>query len=388
MRFGFFPDMIKNAIGKKSNIWIHAVSLGEVIVVSGLIQSLKKKFPNDQVVLTTVTQGGYTVARSKLQDADVVIYAPLDFSWVVRKYIHLIRPRIYIVAETEIWPNLLTALHRKRIPIVLINGRISDRAFRGYSKIKFFIKRILDYVSVFCMQSPIDAKRIEALGVNSQKITVVGNIKFDDLPASTEFGLHDFGFQANESLWIAGSTHPGEEEIVLKIFKSLSSEFSDLRLVIAPRHIERADEVARLVTEVGFSFIRLSQLHSIKLDHRSVVIVDTIGHLRSLYSLSKIVFVGKSLAVGGGHNIIEPAFFGNPIFIGPRMQNFKDIVQVFLEDQAVVQVQNAKELEQKMRELLHNPKEMKRIGQAARLVVQKYRGATKKTMEIIGAQLI
>jgi 3-deoxy-D-manno-octulosonic-acid transferase len=213
------------------------------------------------------------------------------------------------------------------------------------------------------------------------------NIKFDDLPSKTEFGLRDFGFNGHESLWIAGSTHPGEEEIVLRIFQSILKGFSNLRLVIAPRHIERSQEIARLIEEFDLKPARLSELHIGPPDRRSVVIVDTIGHLRSLYSLSKIVFIGKSLAVGGGHNIIEPAFFANAILVGPHMQNFQDIVEIFLKHHALIQVQTAEELSAKMRELLKKPEEIEKIGRNAQEVIQKYRGATEKTLDIIGELL-
>ena len=387
MRLGFFPAVVSDLLRKKAHVWIHAVSVGEVLMVSGLIPSLKKKLPNDPIVLTTVTQTGYKIAVSKLKEDAVVLYAPIDFSWVVRKYIQILRPRIYVLAETEIWPNLLKALHQHKVPVVLINGRISEKSFRGYCKIRFFMKKILEAVSVFCMQSRMDAQRIESLGASPQKIMVVGNIKFDDVPAQTKFRLSDFGFHKNEMLWIAGSTHPGEEAIVLNIFKSLSTEFPDLRLVIAPRHIERTNEVVLFVKECGYNPIKLSQLSNAKSGQQSVVIIDTIGQLRSLYSLSKIVFVGKSLTGEGGQNIIEPAFSGNLIFVGPHTQNFTDIVQIFLEDRAVIQVQNADELEHKMREFLRDPDAMKQVGHAAWQVVQKYQGATKRTIEIIEAKL-
>ena len=387
MRFGIFPQPVQTALQQGKNIWVHAVSVGEVLAIRGLVRGLKERFPGYQVVLSTVTKAGYTVASSQLKEADTVIYGPVDLSGVVGRYLDIIRPQIYVVAETEIWPNLFRALEEKEIPIVLVNGRISDKAFRGYFPWRYFFKRILKGVGCFCMQSQRDAVRLIHFGASPDKVQVVGNIKFDDLPLKAEFGLRDFGFNGHESLWIAGSTHPGEEEVVLKFFRSLLGEFPDLRLVIAPRHVERTGEVAQLIRGLDLKPVRLSELHAAKPDHRSVVIVDTLGHLRSLYSLSKIVFVGKSLTAVGGHNIIEPAFFANAIFVGPHMQNFRDIIEIFLQQHAVIQVQNSEELSAQIRQLLKNPDEIKRIGHLAREVIQQYRGATPKTLAVISELL-
>ena len=397
MRLGFFPAAIENLLREKAqqpSIWIHAVSVGEVAAIAGLLGRIKKKFPDYRIVLTTVTTTGYSLAVSQLKEVDTVVFAPVDFSFVVQKYIRLIRPRIYIAAETEIWPNLFRALSKNAVPIVLVNGRISDQAFPWYFRGRFLFKKILEGVSIFCMQSQVDAKRIVKLGIPAQKVMVVGNLKFDDLPSVQEFQLKDFGFidlcttndKKNETIWIAGSTHPGEEEIVLKIFKSLTAQFGDLRLIIAPRHIERTNEVANLIVKFGFQPMKLSELSSkgsTEMDNQKVILVDTIGQLKSLYSLSRIVFVGKSLAVGGGQNIIEPAFFGNAVVVGPLMQNFREIVEVFLKDQAVLQVKDAKELEERMKFLLDHPAQRDLLGQAAQKVIEKYRGATDQSLTVI-----
>jgi len=389
MRFGVFSKETQVALREGKNVWVHAVSVGEVLAIRGLIRSLKERWPGCQVVLSTVTKTGFAVASSQLKESDRVLYGPLDLSWVVRKYLNLIRPQIYIVAETEIWPNLFWALRKREIPVVLVNGRISERAFRGYFQWRYFIRKIFNCVDRFCMQTELDRQRVIHLGVPASKVQVAGNIKFDDLPYPAEFGLRDFGFNGQESLWIAGSTHPGEEKVVLKIFQSLWKEYPDLRLVIAPRHVERSQEVARLIEEFGFKPARLSELHlSPPADQRSVVVVDTIGHLRSLYGLSKIVFIGKSLSRSGGHNIIEPAFFANAILVGPHMQNFQDIVEIFLKHKALIQVKSAEELSIKIRELLKNPDEMKKLGQNAKEVIRKYRGATQKTLDIIDELLV
>jgi len=388
MRLGFFPRSL--IAGEKAQtsprIWIHAVSVGEVAAIAGLLRRIKQKFPDYRIVLTTVTITGYSLAVSQLKEVDTVMFAPLDFSFVVEKYIRLIRPRIYLAVETEIWPNLFWALKKNAVPIVLVNGRISDQAFPWYFRLRFLFKKILEGVSMFCMQSQYDAERIVKLGIPVEKVMVVGNLKFDDLPSVQEFQFKNFGFKKNETIWIAGSTHPGEEEIILKIFKSLAAQFGDLRLIIAPRHIERTNEVWNLALKFGFQPIKLSELSSkvpMEMDSQKIIIVDTIGQLKSLYSLSRIVFVGKSLAVGGGQNIIEPAFFGNAVVVGPLMQNFRDIMEVFLKDQAILQVEDAQELEEKTKFLLDHPAQRDRLGQAAQKVIEKYRGATDQSLEVI-----
>lgn len=389
MRLGFFPrTLIAGEKAPQPSLWIHAVSVGEVRAISGFLRGLKKKFPQFRVILTTVTPTGYSLA-SQLKEADLVLFAPLDFSFIVQKYIRLLRPRIYVSVETEIWPGLFWSLNKNAVPIVLVNGRISDRSFQRYFQLRFLFKQILQGVRIFCMQSQRDAERIIKLGIPAEKVKVAGNLKFDDLPSGQEFQLKDFGFKKNETIWIAGSTHPGEEEIVLKIFKSLITQFKDLRLILAPRHIERTKEVLDLVVKFGFQPLKLSELmEGAVCRHDRVVVVDTIGQLKSLYRLSRIVFIGKSLTGSGGQNIIEPAFFGNAVVVGPLMQNFKDMVEVFLKDQAILQVKDAQELEEKMKFLFAHPAERDRLGQAAQTVIEKYQGATAQTLEAIQKVLI
>ncbi len=382
-RWGFFSSEMKKSLRQKKNIWVHAVSVGEVLSVAGLLEELAKRYPNDHLVLSVVTPTGFHLAQSKFGPKMTVIYAPLDFSWVVRRYINLIRPKIYLVAETEIWPNLWSFLHQEKIPIVQVNGRISTGAFRIYRQVRWFIKPVLRGVSAFCVQSEGDAKRIIELGADADKIHVVGNIKFDDLPREIPSDLKGLGFKIADELLIAGSTHKGEEDIMLEIFKAISPEFKDLRLVLAPRHPERAAEVIRLVERAGFEAVRFSQIKNSKIERQSIVVVDTIGQLRSLYALGTIIFVGKSLTVGGGQNIIEPGFFAKPVLVGPWMQNFQDVLEIFLQYKAVVQVQDKEELREEIERLLKSPQQMEVLGSQARSVIEKFKGARARTSNII-----
>lgn len=387
IRFGIFPLDIKKALGQKPNIWIHAVSVGEVLTIGRLVTELKQEFPWHRLVISTVTQTGYNLALSKAAADDIVIYAPLDFSFIVKKFIQLIQPKIYIVAETEIWPNLFLKLAQSHIPIILINGRISDSAFSRYRFIRFLTKNVLSVVNIFCMQSSLDAERIIQMGALQDKVKMVGNMKFDDILNAGALKRESLGYGSQDILLIGGSTHPGEEEILLEIYRSLSKDYLKLRLLIAPRHIDRTEEISSLIEKSEFKPVRLSQKGQQLLDSKDVLIVDTIGQLKSFYGLSDLVFVGKSLTKKGGHNIIEPAFFAKPILIGPHMENFRDITDLFLREQAVLQVKDQKELVQQIKFLLDHPSRCKALGALAKNVVEKYRGATQKTLEMIAGLL-
>lgn len=382
MRLGFLSPELKARLARKPNVWFHAVSVGEVLAVIGLIEKVRTAYPQYQIVLSTVTTTGYQLAAARLGENDLVIFAPLDLSFIVRRYIQAIHPQIYISAETEIWPNLFSALGRQHIPIVQVNGRISEKSFNNYSKIKFLLKGALPAVTMFCMQSPADAGRIRQLGVEPGKIMVTGNMKFDDAPPESGPSLV-LNYQPHELVWVAGSTHPGEEKIILAIFKSLQTEFPDLRLIIAPRHVERTAEVLGLITAAGLKPFRFSSLARQANPSYAVIVVDTIGHLRALYQLATVVFIGKSLTGRGGQNIIEPAFFAKPMIVGPNMQNFRNIMALFQDAQAIVQVTNEAELGPAMQRLLHDPQLMRKIGASARQVIEKNRGATLKTHQII-----
>ena len=384
MRFGKLPSFLKEKTKTGKTIWIHAVSVGEILTILKLVAEVKKIWPQHNIICSTVTTTGYTIAQEKLKDTAIVIYAPLDWSCVVKKYIRVIKPCLYIAAETELWPNLYQALHQSRIPIVIINGRISDQAFKGYQRFSFLVKNILKKVHCFCMQTDTDAKRIVTLGADTSKVQVLGNLKFDSVGVEASVKLESLGFNASDWLFIGGSTHPGEEEVLIEILGRLQKEFSHLRLVIAPRHIERASEIIRTIETKGFEAKRFSEL-SVRTDNsaKTIIVVDTIGHLKSLYNLATVVFVGKSLSVKGGQNIIEPASFGKAILVGPHMENFKDIMRIFLEAHAIIQVKNREELFREVENLLRDPQKRNSLGWAAKRVVEENKGATQRTVEVL-----
>jgi len=382
-RWGVFASDLKSALIGRKNIWIHAVSIGEVSAVIGLIRRLKKEYPSLGIVCSTVTQTGYSLAKQSLNDGEVVIFAPLDFSFVVKKFIRLICPKVYIAAETELWPNLYTFLDQQKIPIVLVNGRISDRSLGRYKRGRFLVKKILSRVSLFCMQGEVDAKRIVEIGALQGRTKVVGNLKFDSVPFQEPLDPKTLGFSGQDLIFIAGSTHPGEEKMVLDVFKNLKSHFSNLRLILSPRHVDRVEELKALVNSLDLKPIFYSKLNGRGLNEDDVMIVDKIGVLFGLYSLATVVFIGKTLAVGGGQNMIEPAFFSKPVLIGPMTQNFKDVVRIFLKNEAMIQVQDKRQLTDELQRLLRDPSHRDKIGICAGRTVAQYRGATDKTIQLL-----
>ncbi|MBI3601589.1 MAG: 3-deoxy-D-manno-octulosonic acid transferase [Candidatus Omnitrophica bacterium] len=410
LRFGSFTDALKARLSSASTIWIHAVSVGEVMAVVTLVEEMKSRWPTYTLVVTTTTKTGYQLAQSKLRQTAVVIPSPLDFSFVAASFLRLIKPKVYIAVETEIWPNLFNCLSRHGIPIIIINGRISDVSYGRYKAIKFLLKRVLEKVSLFCMQTDRDVRRMVELGAPQDKVFTVGNIKFDDLPSDStmSFPSRHGGIIGNpeytssrsptnafgdDRIWVAGSTHPGEEEIVLDVYGKMIKEHSQWHLIIAPRHVERTAEIVRLVEKKGLSAIKLSdsgwpRQGQDPLLGSSVVVVDTIGHLRSLYARSSLVFVGKSLCVGGGHNIIEPAFYAKPIIIGPHMDNFRDIAALFKTQGALIQVKDSMEFEQQVKRLMTDEFLRTQLGEKAYGVVKANQGAGARILKMLEKWLL
>ncbi len=380
-RCGFLPSEKVAILREKKNIWVHAVSVGEVLAVGRLIEQLKIGYPHAQIVVSTVTRTGHDLAEKHFPFA-VVIYAPLDFSLSVRAYADVIRPQMYISAETEIWPNMFYALHRRRVPIIQVNGRISDKSFKNYRRVRFMVKTILSYVRCFCMQTPDDARRIMAIGAPPERVCVTGNMKFDDI--SDDRGLsYDQIFAKGGPVFTAGSTHPGEEEIVLKVFLKLRQVVPGLRLVLAPRHVERVDEVAGMIKQYAQRFCRLSEVLTASHEIEEILLVDTIGHLRHLYRYATVVFIGKSLTGRGGQNIIEPAAMGKPVIVGPHMENFRAIMDLFHSADAIAMVRDQNELYETVLSLLLNQENAVSLGNRAKQVVEGQRGAVARTWSCI-----
>ncbi len=385
-RLGIFPRGVKF----DRPVWVHSVSVGETMAVRRLIEELRKLYPSRQFVFSTVTPTGNKVARSSARQNDVVTYLPLDISFIVRSVIKRVDPSIFIIVETELWPNLITALQRRGVPVVIVNGRMSDRSLRGYRRLGFLFRKVLGALALVCVQTEEDAWRFIELGVAPGKVQRTGNLKFDAIAQSS--AVQDdtrisriINLQAQEQLIVAGSTHPGEEEIILQAYENIRNDICGVKLLLAPRHPERAAAVERAIARFHFQALRVSAMRGTAHSEgrRTIYLLDTIGQLTAFYAVADVVFVGGSLVEKGGHNILEPASLGKPVLIGPYTFNFRDIVNTFLVDNAVCVVNDADELQARITQLLRDPAQAQRLGRAARDVVSRNAGATEKTIKLI-----
>jgi 3-deoxy-D-manno-octulosonic-acid transferase len=393
-RLGYLP-LSFNLDGDES-IWIHAVSVGEVLTARALLPELRTRYPRLRIFVSTTTMTGQEIAKNNLQYVDAVFYFPFDFGFIVRRTLRLVKPRLFIMMETEIWPNLLRACHREGVRTVLVNGRISSRAYPRYRLARWFFRPVLRHIEQFCMQSDESARRVIDIGAERGRVVVTGSLKFDslELPGVTSVPdrgsnrvLRYFRITAERPVVIAASTLKGEEEHVLEAFQRIRSTMTTALLIIAPRRPERFDDVERLARRSGWNVARRSELR-VDYDPRcDVVVLDTIGELAQLYQVATVVFVGGSLVDAGGHNILEPAVFGKPIVFGPHMQNFAEIARAFLDNGAAIQVRNGRELEPALLDLLGDPVKRARLGAAARALVEANRGARTKSLAAI-AQMI
>ncbi len=390
-RFGILPK----GLFFDRPIWIHAVSVGEAMVCRPLVERLRSMYPHKQFVISTVTATGNKIASSMTADRDFLTYLPFDLSFITGPVVEKINPSVFIIVETEIWPNMIRSLHKKGIPVVTVNGRLSDASFKGYSMVRFLVKPVLDKISRFCVQTEVDLYRFASLGVSRDKIRMTGNMKFDSkdsLSAGKESAAYRKKLRIGdqEILIVAGSTHAGEEELLLEAYRKLllTSAGKGARLLLAPRHPERAEEVEALVEKSGFVPLRITRLDDRKSPEQAVFILDTIGQLVYFYSAADIVFVGGSLIKKGGHNILEPASLGKPIVFGPHMHNFRDIAALFLEQKAALMVQDEEDLGEELERLIHDAGGAAALVEKARQLFKENQGATEKTVlllkEVIG----
>lgn len=394
IRLGFSLDAIGRTLGGRRPIWIHAVSVGEVQALTLLIERLHSDYPDKPIVISTVTATGNKIAKEIAKKEASVFYLPLDFSFVVKRVIRTVNPCLFIIAETEIWPNLISCLYKLNIPIVTVNGRISDGSFYSYGLIRFLLKDVLNKINIFCVQTKTDASRLVALGLDEKKVAITGNMKFDNADYLTKKSQEEpdkyrsfLKLEPQEKILVAGSTHKGEEEIILDIYKQISKFSSGIKLLLAPRHPQRAKEISELILlksrhyqPVFISGIAAYAMNSIL---TPIYILDIMGILNNFYRLADMVFVGGSLIKKGGHNILEPASFAKPIIFGPYMFNFRDIAELFLSNKAAISVRNKTELKESLKFLLLNPKEAAALGNRAKELVSNNRGATERNLEII-----
>ena len=372
-------------------IWFHAVSVGEVLQLQKVLDETQARFPDAELFITTTTDTGYDVAQTKYPQ-HTVSYFPLDFTWGVSRALASVKPDLVVLVELELWPNFVFQCHRKQIPLALINGRIGEKSFRGYSRVKPLMRRVLSCFHILATQNATFSQRLQDLGGPAERLAVTGNIKFDRVesdrnnPRTMEL-RRVFGIKPDEQVLIAGSTQSPEEMYALDAWRMLRKDYPNLRLILVPRHKERFDEVAELVHQRGLPLVRRSAGTSVAnvTSHASppVLLLDTLGELGACWGLADIAFVGGSLTNRGGQNMLEPAGYGAAILFGPNTWNFKEITEALLSRQAARVVRDSDELLQALRDLLEHPEQAHQMGMIARQFVSEQQGATVRTVDHI-----
>ena len=389
-RMGWIP----NLHGKRP-VWIHAASVGEVICSIPLFKKIKKEFPDVPILVTTMTQTGNDTARKLLPEAEGVLFFPFDHPIIIRRAVRRIEPSLLLIAETELWPNLLRFCRKKKIPVLLFNGRISEKSLKGYLSLKSLFKDCLKSITLFLMQTEEDRSRIVEIGAPPTRTQVMGNLKFDQtFPPVTqeerEAMAKSLGLQGEEILLIAGSTHPGEEEILLGLFKELKAKAPNLFLILAPRHLDRLEEVEKILKREALPWVRKTSLlldgERSNPDRKNVppvILLDTMGELMRLYGLGTLVFIGGSLVPIGGHNPLEPLAFKKCVLFGPYMFNFSEISKRLVENGGAIQVEGKEDLSSRLKSLLAEEKKRREIGEKGYQFLQKHRGAIERAFEAV-----
>ena len=410
-RFGSLPESFGQE--QPGAIWVHAVSVGETLAVVGLVRELERRYPDRKIFMSHVTPTGRKAGEDRLpalapsaQTATAQtratalagrFYLPLDWAWSTRRAVQRIRPALVVIVETELWPNFLRAAREFGARVVVVNARLSDRSFRGYQLARPFMRRVLENVDGICAQTPKDAQLFKLLGAPADRVVVTGNIKFDSrppelgqLPDMLEKALAVAG---RGPVMVAGSTMPGEEALLLEAWNAIRRSNPKALLILAPRHPARFGAVAELLERSGSSFVRRTALETAEqelaaqLESPEVLLLNTIGELAGVFRLAHIVFIGGSLVPAGGHNLLEPAFWGKPILFGPHMQNFRDIARLFLDARAAVQVHDPRELAHETLRLLADADQRLRLGQAAKNVLNQESGATERVLARLDSEL-
>lgn len=368
-RLGFVPEF---PLKKRKRIWIHAVSVGEAIAAKPLVKNLRNDY---QIFITTVTDTGQGIVRDYISGEEALFYAPFDNIGSLRRFLHRISPQMIILMETELWPNLIREARKYEIPIIIINGRLSDHSYENYMKVRFFIKDVLSFINAFCMQTERDAEKMITLGAEPERVRITGNLKFEVKPPSEP---PDWCNLLSKPIVVAGSTHEGEEEALLRAYKKVSQIYPDLTMIIAPRHPERFAEVEALLQEESINYGKRSALD---IKDRDVILLDTIGELSAVYAVSDIAIIGGSFVPKGGHNLFEPAYWRKPIVCGPFMNNFP-LAEEFFSRGAAMKVEKPN-LSSALEKLLGDESMRLKMGKGAFELYEKNRGALEKTVELI-----
>ena len=379
-------------------VWFHAVSVGEVIQLQKVVDEFRRRTQDEfQIVISTSTDTGWELVQKRFADCQKTWF-PLDFSWAVNQAIRRIRPAQIVLMELELWPNFLAECHRLDVPVSIVNARMSERSHRGYCRIRFLLKPLFTRLALVAAQSQTYADRLISLGATEQRTVVTGSIKFDGVETSrtnskTENLRRIFGFKSGETVFVAGSTQGPEEQLALETWLQLRRKHSQLRLILVPRHRERFDEVAALVTSRNLPLLRrssaqdLSQQHA-ETDNKPVILLDTIGELSACWGLADVAFVGGSFGNRGGQNMMEPSAYGACVLFGPNTWNFRDIVERFREAEGCVQLQSSRQLTSTVDELLNDPARRHQLGRNAQKAVLQQQGATARTAELLHEVLL
>lgn len=385
---GVMPTPTLEKIAYHNAIWVHAASVGEVVAASPIVRELKKKYPHEMVVVSVVTATGHKMVQRIIPEADGHIFFPFDLPVITSRIVKIVDPKVIILIETELWPNFLRLSWRRKIPVMMMNGRISDRSMRRYSLIRPFTTKMLRQIRRFCMQSSFDADHIIAMGAEPDRVIVTGNTKYDQTyatvsPEEREALKKEFRFDGAGPVIVAGSTHGGEEEILMRSFKEILKTYPEARLLLAVREVTRAAKVKAHIYLHGFSVIRRTEMGTASDNGQphQVVILDTIGELGRLYSMADVVFVGGSFVKVGGHNILEPAAHGKPVIVGPYMFNFKEIFELLSKRGVCLMAKDEADFTNKLLALLGDKERIADMGRKALEVVAENQGATRRNIE-------
>ncbi|MDY6856990.1 MAG: 3-deoxy-D-manno-octulosonic acid transferase [Thermodesulfobacteriota bacterium] len=392
-RFGFISHHIAKDPSLKPRLWIHACSVGEVSVIKPIISEIKRVLPCSYIIVSNTTKSGHDLAKQELKDASAYLFFPLDLWCVVKRVLKIASPDIILVSETEIWPNFLKAAKGLGIKTILVNGRISPRSFNGYIKIRPFFKKVLKNFDILSMTSKGDAKRVIAMGAPCERVFINGNTKYDRITDLTHLSFEEeikeiLHVSKEDKVFIAGSTRRGEEEIIIEAYLKFTHIYPDMLLVLAPRHIDRTEEIKELLRQNKLEFVMKTDLDNGKSKRdRKVIIINTIGDLFKIYSIGTIVFCGGSLVPLGGQNILEAAAWGKVVFYGPSMEHFLDSKEILESVGAGIEVKDANDLVNKSLELLKDQGRLYALGKAGREAALAKRGAAKRNAELTRALL-
>jgi 3-deoxy-D-manno-octulosonic-acid transferase len=383
-RLGRVPEGLRAAVAGRDVVWVHAVSVGEVMAATQLIRELKAALPGWVVAVSTTTQTGQTLAKERLAGSPV-FYLPLDFAFVVRRYLRVLQPKMLVLMESELWPHLMEECERAGVPVAVVNARISDRSFPRYMRLRRLWKPLLAKISLFLAQSAVTAERLRKIGAPVERVRVMGNLKYD-IRVGSESGLTGMlreRLPVEARVVVCGSTLEGEERLLLEAWPAVLASEPRAVMVLAPRHPDRFGAVAGMVARSGFAMVRASEFREKPeaVATGSIFLLDTIGDLAGVYSLGSVAFVGGSLIAGGGHNPLEPAQFGVPVAMGPSFENFREIVELMQENDAV-RIVSGTELGVELAEMLRGS-EARAMGERGRVVFEAQAGATARTVEAL-----